>query len=171
MARAVMGLFISRRLPFQRPRVEERNTSTFRDRVEYATPRLAEPCQGPARRARRGLDREHGGKVWPSDSTACRRGTVVGTQMAGLRGAVDSVDLPSLGCRAFFPTEQVFHVDGTPRHEWLPPVVVRPTSGAVSMQTAVNLLLKGSRRRSEIQTHRAGQSPRLMSSVSRIESD
>ena len=60
--------------------------------------------------------------------------------MAGLRGAVDGVDLPLMGCRAFFPIEQVFHINGTPRHEWVPPVLVKPTSPDVWVKKALAIL-------------------------------
>ena len=71
-----------------------------------------------------------------------KRGTVVGTPMAGLRGAVDGLDLPHAGFRVFFPTEEVYHVNGTPRHEWLPPVLVRPTKGDAWWEKAVSLAPK-----------------------------
>lgn len=139
VARGMMGLFISRRMPFQRHRVDERNTNTVRDWVEYATPRLKEPVRAKLV-VLVGRWTSSMGEGIAIGFDAMHRGTVIGTKMAGLRGAVDSVELPSLGCRAFFPTEQVFHIDGTPRHEWVPPVLVKGDSEDSWMRAAIQTL-------------------------------
>ncbi len=55
---------------------------------------------------------------------AMKRGTVVGTRMAGLNGAVEGITLPSTGIGVGFPTERLFHVNGTPREVFVPPVLV-----------------------------------------------
>ncbi len=141
VARGMMGLFIAHRMPFQRHRVEERNTDTIRDWVEYATPRLTNPVTAKLV-VLVGRWTSSMGEGIAIGFDGMRRAIVVGTQMAGLRGAVDSVELPSLGTRAFFPTEQVFHIDGTPRHLWRPKVLVTPTSPDAWMQKAVKLLDK-----------------------------
>lgn len=52
------------------------------------------------------------------------RATVVGTAMAGLNGAVYSQTLTKTGIGFNFPAERLFHMNGTPRHHWLPPVRV-----------------------------------------------
>ncbi len=139
VARGIMGLFIAKRLPFQRHRVEERNSNTVRDWVEYASPRLTKPVSNKLI-VLVGRWTSSMGEGIAIGFDGMHRGTVVGTKMAGLRGAVDSVELPSLGCRAFFPTEQVFHIDGTPRHEWLPPVLVKPTSPEAWISRALRIL-------------------------------
>jgi carboxyl-terminal processing protease len=121
VARGMMGLFISRRLPYQRHRVIERDTKTVRDWVEYATPRLSKPINAKLVVL---VGRWTGsmGEGIAIGFDAMNRATVIGTPMAGLRGAVDNLELPQSHIRIFFPTEQVFHVNGTPRHEWVPPV-------------------------------------------------
>ena len=53
------------------------------------------------------------------------RATVVGTRMAGLNGAVFDLDLPNTGIRLNYAAEKLFHVDGTPREDFVPPVTVR----------------------------------------------
>lgn len=139
VARGIMGLFISHRLPYQRHVVEERDTHTVRDWVEYATPRLRQPLQNKLAIL---VDRWTGsmGEGIACGFDAMHRGTVVGTEMAGLRGAVDSDTLPVSGIRVFFPTERLFHVSGTPRHEWLPPVRVIPGDGDPWMAAALRIL-------------------------------
>jgi len=127
VARGMMGLFIDRRLPFQRHRAEERDTNTVRDWVEYATPRLSKPIKAKlVVLVSRWTSSMGEGIAIGFD--AMHRGTVVGTQMAALRGAVDGVNLPKSNIPVRFPTEQVFHINGTPRHEWLPPVKVLPSA-------------------------------------------
>lgn len=57
---------------------------------------------------------------------ARHRATVIGTRMAGLRGGISSVVLPHTQIPVRFQTERLFHVDGTPRERWVPPIVVDP---------------------------------------------
>ncbi|TPV96551.1 MAG: hypothetical protein B7733_04105 [Myxococcales bacterium FL481] len=52
------------------------------------------------------------------------RAQLVGTRMAGLRGAVDEVELPVSGWALNLPTEALFRIDGRPRHEVEPDVLV-----------------------------------------------
>jgi len=58
-----------------------------------------------------------------------RRATVVGTRMAGLNGAVFDLQLPNTGIRLNYAAEKLFHVNGTPREDFVPPVAVK-LSGA-----------------------------------------
>ena len=53
------------------------------------------------------------------------RATVVGTRMAGLNGAVFDLQLPSTGVRLNYAAEKLFHVNGTPREDFVPPVEVK----------------------------------------------
>ncbi len=55
-----------------------------------------------------------------------KRATVVGTRMAGLCGATSDVTLPKSRIGVAFPTERLYHLDGTPRETWSPPVFVDP---------------------------------------------
>ena len=55
---------------------------------------------------------------------AMQRAVVVGTPMAHLAGAVSDDKLPRTGVDVAYATEQLFHVNGTPRQDWLPPVFV-----------------------------------------------
>jgi len=53
-----------------------------------------------------------------------QRGIVVGTRMAGLAGSVEDFVLPCSGIAVALPTEQLLHVNGTPRERWVPPVLI-----------------------------------------------
>jgi C-terminal processing protease CtpA/Prc len=55
---------------------------------------------------------------------ALGRATVVGTRMAGLLGATHTVTLPNSRIGVNFPTEKLFHVNGTPREDFVPAVLV-----------------------------------------------
>lgn len=55
------------------------------------------------------------------------RATVVGTRMAGLNGAVFDLRLPHTGIVLNYAAEKLFHVNGTPREDFVPPVTVRLT--------------------------------------------
>lgn len=50
--------------------------------------------------------------------------TLVGSPMAGLRGAMESVELPCLNASLRIPTERLFAVDGTPREMAMPDVLL-----------------------------------------------
>jgi len=60
-----------------------------------------------------------------------RRATVVGTRMAGLNGAVFDVQLPNTGISLNYAAEKLFHVNGTPREDFVPPVFVDLTGEEV----------------------------------------
>lgn len=128
VARGIMGIFIDKSMPFQRHRVEERDTGTVRDWVEYATPRLTEPVKQKVVVLVNHWTSSMGEGI-AIGFDAMHRATVVGSPMAGLRGAVDRVELPVSKIPVYFPTEQVFHINGTPRHLWKPPVLVRQQKG------------------------------------------
>jgi carboxyl-terminal processing protease len=56
-----------------------------------------------------------------------KRGTVVGTRMAGLKGAIENFELPNTKVIVKFPVEKLSHLNGTPREDWAPPVMVDVT--------------------------------------------
>ena len=55
---------------------------------------------------------------------ALKRGTTIGTRMAGLNGAIYSFAMPNSGIGFSFPAEKLFHVNGTPRENFKPVVEV-----------------------------------------------
>jgi len=60
---------------------------------------------------------------------ALHRAVVVGTAMAELRGGIAGVTLPHSGITVRFQNERLFHIDGTPRERWIPPIIVKPSGG------------------------------------------
>lgn len=138
VARGIIGLFVGKRLPYQRHRVEERETGTVRDWVEYVIPRLEHPIRTPLVVL---VGRWTGsmGEGIAIGFDAMHRATVIGTKMARLRGAIERIELPMSRIGVAFPTEQVFHTNGTPRHEWLPPILVEPGNGDAWWRAAAHL--------------------------------
>lgn len=57
------------------------------------------------------------------------RATVIGTPMAGLRGALYSHTLPHTGIEIRIPAERLYYIDGTPREEFVPPVLANSGGG------------------------------------------
>ena len=129
VALGVLGRFVAERLPYQRHRipaygrpdvernwveeVQARGSFTYTGRLVV----LVDAWTGSM------------GEGMAIGLDAMKRATVVGTAMAGLAGAVDRSSLPATGVSVQFPIEQLFHVDGTPRHRWRPPVDVTPVDG------------------------------------------
>ncbi|MEA2205139.1 MAG: hypothetical protein QOE77_1915 [Blastocatellia bacterium] len=56
---------------------------------------------------------------------AMKRGTIVGTRMAGLNGAVFDLQLPNTGIKLNYAAEKLFHLNGTPRELFIPRVSVK----------------------------------------------
>lgn len=54
-----------------------------------------------------------------------KRATIVGTEMAGLNGALQTVELPNTKIRFSFPFEKIFHNNGQPRENFKPSILVR----------------------------------------------
>ena len=59
-----------------------------------------------------------------------RRGKVMGSQMAGLAGGTESINLKERGISISFPTYDLHHLNGTPRHNWEPSEIVTADNGA-----------------------------------------
>lgn len=127
VARALLGRFIDREQPYQKHELasEMRLYGVRRSWLELVSPRgpktysqpvavLVDPWTGSM------------GEGMAIAFDAMARGTVVGCEMARLRGATSSFDLGIDGIVAWFPTERLFHVDGTPRHEYTPTHYVDP---------------------------------------------
>jgi C-terminal processing protease CtpA/Prc len=130
VALGIMGRFVDRRMPYQRHRIPRYGQADVeRNWVEEVASRGPFTYRAPvvvlvghwtgsmAEGMAIGFD-------------AMRRATVAGTTMGRLAGANESFTLPRTGASIVLPTEELFHVDGTPRHRWAPPVAIPAASGA-----------------------------------------
>jgi C-terminal processing protease CtpA/Prc len=125
IARAIMGRFVEAEAPYQRHAspAEERQYGVKRTWVEIVAPR------GPfAYRAPVAVLVSHWtgsmGEGLAIGMDAIGAATVVGTRMAGLLGATYGVRLAHSGITFHAPAETLFHVNGTPREDFVPPVLV-----------------------------------------------
>ena len=127
VARAILGRFITKAGFYQMHELpsEERAYGVKRSWQEIVSPR-PQPYTRPLVVL---VDHWTGsvGEGLAIGFDALKRATVIGTPMAGLNGANFSYRLPHTGIGFSFPAEKLFHVKGTPREAFVPPVAVKPT--------------------------------------------
>lgn len=125
VARAIMSRFISQEMPYQKHSVpaEERMFGVRRSWLEIVSPRGEFIYKSPVIVL---VDHWTGsmGEGIAIGMDGLKRVTVVGTEMAGLAGAVDDISLPNTKFVVKFPMEKLFHINGTPREDFVPPVFV-----------------------------------------------
>lgn len=124
VALGIMGRFVSELLAYQRHRIPGYGQADVeRNWVEFVTPRGPFTYRAPVVIL---VDHWTGsmGEGMAVGFDAMHRAVVVGTPMAHLAGAVSDDKLPRTGVDVAYATEQIYHVDGTPRQNWIPPVLV-----------------------------------------------
>ena len=124
VALGVMGRFVQTTLPYQRHRIPNYGQADVeRNWIELVTPRGAFTYKAPVVVL---VDHWTGsmGEGMAIGFDAMHRALVAGTPMAHLAGAVSDFRLPLTGIDIAFATEQLYHPNGTPRQDWMPPVLV-----------------------------------------------
>ncbi|MHC5309983.1 S41 family peptidase [Myroides sp. LJL116] len=121
VARAIMGRFIDKPLPYQVHEFDEEEYQTKRHWVEYVTSRN-ETYKGNVYIL---VGRWTGsmGEGIAIGFDGMNRGRIIGTQMAGLIGAIWSFQLSQTKIGFQFPGERLYHVNGTPRENFLPEIL------------------------------------------------
>lgn len=120
VARAIMGWFVDKPTGYQVHNLpsEERETGIPRQWIEQVLPRPGKHHDGPVTvRVGRWTGSMGEGLAIGFDAIGAR---VSGDRMAGLLGAVYDYKLEQSGLVIKFPTERLFHVDGTPREDFVP---------------------------------------------------
>jgi carboxyl-terminal processing protease len=120
VARGILGWFVERPRFFQMHDLplEERETGIARQWVEQVLPRPGRSWRGPVRvEVGRWTGSMGEGLAIGFDAIGV---PVVGTRMAGLRGAVYDERLPHSGLVLKLPAERLSHVDGSPREAFVP---------------------------------------------------
>lgn len=121
VARAIMGRFSTIRLPYQQHETDEDEFETGRVWVEYVIPRKT----------------TYKGKIfvmvghWTGSMgegmaigfDAMPKTTIVGTKMSGLIGAINGFQLAETKISYQIPTERLYHINQTPREDFLPKVL------------------------------------------------
>jgi carboxyl-terminal processing protease len=155
VARALMGRLISRTMFYQKHSLpaEERAYGVRRSWVEEVSPRGPFRYTGPVFVL---VDHWTGsmGEGVTIGLDAMNRTRTVGTEMARLLGATESVLLPHSGISVHFPAEKLFQVNGKPREAFVPQVYINLLSPSARRkedpileagQEALSRALKGRR--------------------------
>lgn len=120
VARAMLGWFVGRPAFYQVHNLpaEERETGIARQWAEQVLPRAGRRHRGPVRvLVGRWTGSMGEGLAIAFDALGAR---VEGTAMAGLLGAIYDHRLEHSGLVLKIPTERLYHVDGTPREDFVP---------------------------------------------------
>ena len=125
VARGIMGRFIRRDMPYQKHSIpaEERQYGTKRSWIELVSSRGEFTYTLPVVVLVNHWTGSMGEGI-AIGMDGMKRATIVGTEMARLIGATSSIKLPNTGIGVNFPTEKLFHVNGSPRESFVPPVHV-----------------------------------------------
>jgi C-terminal processing protease CtpA/Prc len=137
VARAMMGRFIKEKLPYQMHEMDEAQYETKQIWTEYVIPRKKTYTGNVIVMVGHWTGSMGEGIAIGFD--AISRGTVVGTKMAGLIGAINGFKLSETQIGFQIPTEQLYHVDGRPREDYLPKVL---TKNGVDTWLQVNNMIK-----------------------------
>lgn len=123
VARAIMGRFTNQLLPYQIHEFDEKEYQTKRHWIEYVTPRK-EIYKGNVSIL---VGRWTGsmGEGIAIGFDGMKRAKIIGTQMAGLIGAISNFQLTETKIGLQFPTERLYHINGMPRENFLPEILTQ----------------------------------------------
>ena len=120
VARAIMGRFTDKQLPYQIHEFDEKKYQTKRHWVEYVSPR------GKTYKGNLYVLVGHWtgsmGEGIAIGFDGMKRAQVIGTKMAGLIGAISNFKLNETQIGYQFPTERLYHINGTPREDFVPKI-------------------------------------------------
>ncbi len=118
VARAIMGRFTDKILPYQVHEFDEVKYQTKRHWVEYVVPR------GKTYKGKLYILVGHWtgsmGEGMAIGFDGMKRAKIMGTKMAGLIGAISGFQMTETKIGYQFPTERLYHVNGTPREDFVP---------------------------------------------------
>lgn len=131
VARGIMGRFISEDKPYQKHvfPYEEREYGIRRSTLELVSPRGETYTKPVAVLVGHWTASMGEGIAIAMDGM--KRAKIVGTRMAGLLGGIDCFDLETTSIRFCFPTEQLYHLDGTPREDFVPKYFLKNSQDAL----------------------------------------
>lgn len=135
VARAIMGRFIDRTLPYQKHEFDEQY-ETKRVWTEFVTPRKS----------------QFRGKVyilvghWTGSMgegiaigfDGMKRAKIIGTKMAGLLGAISNFQMSETKIGYQFPTERLYQTNGKPREDFLPKILTKNTEETYKEMNKIN---------------------------------
>lgn len=118
VARAMMGRFIEKEMPYQRHECDETAYCIRRSWIEFVSPRA--PVYKQEVIVLVGHWTGSMGEGIAIGFDGLKRAKIVGTPMAGLIGAIDGFRLSQTQIGFQIPTERLFHINGTPREKYQP---------------------------------------------------
>ena len=125
VARAIMGRFTDKILPYQVHEFDEVKYQTKRHWVEYVVPR------GKTYKGKLYILVGHWtgsmGEGMAIGFDGMKRARIIGTKMAGLLGAISGFQMTETKIGYQFPTERLYHVNGTPREDFVPGIHTKNT--------------------------------------------
>lgn len=135
VARAIMGRFIDRTLPYQKHEFDEQY-ETKRIWTEFVTPRKS----------------QFRGKIyilvghWTGSMgegiaigfDGMKRAKIIGTKMAGLLGAISNFQMTETKIGYQFPTERLYQTVGKPREDFLPKILTKNTEETYKEMNKIN---------------------------------
>ena len=133
IARAIMGRFISKELAYQKHiyTAEEKETGIKRSTLELVSPRkiiYTKPLIILV-----GYWTGSMGEGMAIGFDAMKRAKIVGTKMAGLLGEIYSFETPEMKIPFSFPCVQLQSVNGLPREDYIPAILVKDQNESLSM--------------------------------------
>ncbi|WP_028786990.1 S41 family peptidase [Terrimonas ferruginea] len=136
VARAIMGRFITEQLPYQVHEFDEKAYQTKRHWVEYVTPRKDIYKGNVFILVGRWTGSMGEGMAIGFDGM--KRATTIGTPMAGLLGAISNFQLTETKIGYQFPTERLYHINGTPRENYVPAVLTQNMEETIQKAREIN---------------------------------
>ena len=118
VARAIMGRFIEKEMPYQKHEMTETQYRIIRSWTEFVVPRKETYKKEVILLVGHWTGSIGEGIAIGFDGM--NRGKVIGTKMAGLIGAISQFILSNTKIGFQFPTERVYHINGTPREDFMP---------------------------------------------------
>jgi C-terminal processing protease CtpA/Prc len=136
VARCIMGRCIKKAMPYQQHEFDEKEYQTQRSWVEYVQPRKT-PFTGKVYIV---VGRWTGsmGEGIAMGFDGIKNAKVIGTEMAGLLGAVENFSLPETEIGFQIPTERLYHVNGTPREKYKPKVSTKNIDETLKIINQIN---------------------------------
>jgi C-terminal processing protease CtpA/Prc len=135
VARAIMSRFIEKEMPYQKHSLpgEEKQYGVKRSWIELVSPRgkiYKKPLVLLVNRWTGSM-----GEGIAIGFDGMKRAWIVGEEMAGLLGAIYSFTLPETNFGFSIPAEKLFHVNGTPREDFMPSVLVSGSENYLPVAT------------------------------------
>ena len=118
VARAIMGRFISKEMPYQKHEAFETRYKIRRSWIEYVSPRKSIYSKEVYILVGHWTGSMGEGIAIGFDSIG--KAKIIGTKMAGLLGAIEGFKLSQTNIGFQIPTERLYHINGTPREKYIP---------------------------------------------------